>query len=133
MSKKLLAAMQTEVIDTDTNSDCGTTKTIEINITNSNKNNYLYRYILEGSKLVELNDSNIDKYVGKTVKLRTPMYCKNDKICNKCAGNFIYKLGDVNVGLQCSKIATTLTQLGMKKFHVSNISTTKIDIDDLLI
>ena len=72
------------------------------------------------------------KYIGKTVKLRSPMYCKNDKICNICAGEADYKLNNINVGLGCSNISTTLLRMGMKKFHTSNIKSTMIDVDDML-
>ena len=43
----------------------------------------------------------MEKHVGKVVKLRTPMYCLGDKICNKCAGKQFTKF----IGLEASKIA----------------------------
>lgn len=124
--------MQTEMLDAH-GSDCGTKKTIEVTLTNRNTKDFEYRYIVEGSKLVCLTPENMPKYVGKTVHMRSPMYCLGDKTCNMCAGEMNYKLGILNIGLGCSKVATTLLRLGMKKFHISNLKSTQIDVNDMLI
>lgn len=124
--------MQTEVID-EHGTDCGCKKYLEISLTEKNASSYEYRYIIDGGKLVCLTPEVIKKYIGKVVKLRSPMYCTGQKICNMCAGEMNYKLNNINIGLGCSKVATTLLQLGMKKFHISNLSSQQIDVDDLLI
>lgn len=131
LAKQLLAAMQSEVLD-EHGSDCGTLKTIEVNLTAKNRNDFEYRYIVENGKLVELTPEVMDNYIGKRVKMRSPMYCTGDKICNICAGEMNYKLGNINIGLGCSKVATTLLRLGMKKFHTSNLKSAQIDVDDML-
>ena len=113
--------------------DCGTKRTINQLITNKNKKDFEYRYIVEGNKLVCMTPDVITKYVGKVVKLRSPMSCTSKRICNKCAGELFYKLQIVNVGLTASRVANTLTNLGMKKFHDSTIHSTKIDINDMLL
>ena len=83
--KKLSAVGQT-VAQGEKGSDCDTEKTLELEITNHNSDLILYRYIIERGKKVLLTKENIDNYIGKKVKLRSPMYCTNDKICNICAG-----------------------------------------------
>jgi hypothetical protein len=113
--------------------ECGSKKTISAIITAKNKKDYVYRYIIENGKLILLSPDVIDKYIGKEVHLRTPMYCLGDKTCNKCAGEFNYILNNINIGLGCSKIATTLLRLGMKKFHTANIGSKQINVDDMLI
>jgi len=61
---------------------------------------YLYRYIVENDKLVCLTPDIISNYIGKTVRMRSPMYCIDKKcICNKCAGDNFYKLDKKNIGL----------------------------------
>lgn len=132
LAKQLLAAMQSEVLD-EHGTDCGSKKTISATITAKNKKDYVYRYIIENGKLVLLSPDVIDKYICKEVHLRTPMYCLGDKTCNKCAGEFNYILNNINIGLGCSKIATTLLRLGMKKFHTANIGSKQINVDDMLI
>ena len=51
----------------DRNSDCGSTETIDVLITDHNAEDYMYRYIREGSKIVMLSPDNIKSYIGKTV------------------------------------------------------------------
>lgn len=136
MSKELLSALQAEVLG-DKDSDCGTKQTISVTLTGGNYRDYLYRYIKEGQNYVMLTMDNKSKYVGKTVHMRTPMYCigvgKEKHLCNKCAGDFYYKLGKRNIGLSSSKIATTLTQMNLQKFHENLVKTQQIDLDDLLL
>lgn len=131
LSKQLIACMQSEVLD-EHGTDCHTEKTLDILITDKNRGDYEYRYIVDNGKIVCLTPEVMKKYIGKTVKLRSPMYCKNDKICNICAGEADYKLNNINIGLGCSNISTTLLRMGMKKFHTSNIKSTIIDVNDML-
>lgn len=83
--KKLSAVGQT-ISQGEKDSDCGTKKVLELEVTNHNSDLILYRYIIERGRKVLLTKENIDNYIGKTVKMRSPMYCTNDKICNICAG-----------------------------------------------
>jgi hypothetical protein len=96
--------MQTEVLD-EHGSDCGTKKTIDVKLTNRNRNDFEYRYIVEGDKLVELTPQVMDKYIGKTIHMRSPMYCLGDKTCNICAGEMNYKLGNKNVEFRHEEIS----------------------------
>lgn len=128
LSKQLSAAMQTEVID-EAGSDCGTTKTITILLTAKNKNDYLYRNIKVGSNTVLLTPENIGKYVGRPLQVYSPMYCCRKQICRKCAGSY----GNKFIGLDTNKIATTLTNLNMKKFHDSTVKTEEIKPSEFLI
>ena len=65
------------------------------------------------------------------------MYCigygKTKCLCNKCAGNFYYKLGKTNIGLAASKVSGTLTQMNLQKFHQNLVKTKQIDVDDMVI
>lgn len=128
----MAAAFQGVVLD-DFGSDCKTTNTLEIIITNKTKNDLMYRYIVEGSKLILLTNDNIDKYLNKKVKLRSPVYCIGDKLCNKCAGDLYYKLGIKNVGLSTTRVASTLLNMSMKKFHNSTANVSKINLNDIVI
>lgn len=132
LNKQLNAAFQGVTLDVP-GSDCKTTQTLEVLITNSNKSQFTYRYIVEGGKLVLLEPDIIDKYVNKKVKLRSPLYCNSDKLCSKCAGELYYKIGIENIGLTVTKIAGTLLNLNMKKFHDTTASISKIDINDIIV
>ena len=129
----MCTSFQTSVLD-DKNSDCGSKLFISVELTEKNYDGYIYRYIKDPSsnQLIELNYDNKSKYVGKIVQMRSPLYCKGDKICNKCAGNYYYKMGSKNIGLLTIEIGGIILNKSMKSFHDSTVHLTKINIDDYI-
>ena len=111
-------------------SDCGTKKTIEITLTSKNIDMWMYNYIVEGSKLVELTYEMRSKYIGKTVRMRYSSRCESEQICNKCAGNMFYRLGLTNVGTATPQIASRLKVISLKAFHDSQVRLYEIDVAD---
>ena len=133
LAKELSSAMQTEVLG-ENGSDCGTSKGLTVTIPVGKPDDYLYRYIIENDKLVCLTPNVISKYVGKEVKMRSPMFCiAKDCICSKCAGEDFYKLGKRAIGLTATKVATTCSRLNMKKFHENLVKTRDIDLKDIFL
>ena len=131
-TKKINNAMQTLVLD-EAGSDCGTKYYNTVKMTDKTAKLFVNRYILDSSgELVILKPDNIKQYVGKEVKMRSPMFCKGDKICNKCAGDFFYKMNIKNAGLLTSTLSGTLMNLSMKKFHDSTVKFNKIDIEEYI-
>lgn len=128
--KLMLPAFQHVRVDKK-GSDCETKRTITVKLTDKNIKEYMYCFIKEGSKLVELNSDNKSKYIGKTVQLRFSSLCeaKDGLICNACAGNLFYKLGITNVGATMPQIASKLKLVAMKAFHDSQVVMTKMDPD----
>lgn len=113
-------------------SDCGTNRTITVHITDDNVNSLMYNYIKEGSKLIELTSQNMDKYIGKTVQMRFSSLCESkDHICNKCMGNFFYRLGIKNIGVTTPQVASRLKVISMKSFHNSQVKLHNIDTDKI--
>jgi hypothetical protein len=114
----------------DEGSDCKTDKYITVNFTEEKVEDYMYSYIIEGSKLTEITSKNMDKYKGQKVKLRFISMCHaKDGICHKCAGNFFYRLGIKNVGILAPSLGSKLKNLSMKAFHDSTVSLTEIDVN----
>lgn len=112
--------------------DCGTKGYVEIVIPPSMKSKFLYRYVIDGGKLVLLDNSNIDNYVGKKVKLRSIMYCGCDSgVCMTCAGRLFEKLQIDAIGLTTSTLTGALLNLKMKAFHDSSVKVNAIDLDDM--
>lgn len=120
-------------------SDCGSELYREITLTKKKKKNYLYRYIYEGKKdsngkkvYTYLDDDNIDNYIGKTIKLRSPMYCKMDdnRLCNICVGNIYYMLGVDNIGLTTTRASASIMYVAMKAMHNITVKVTEINIFD---
>ena len=96
-------------------SDCGTKRYIEVELTEKNKNNWIYSFIIEGNKIVELTSDNIDKYVGKKVKMRFSALCeaKDGKICEHCAGSLFRRIGISNAGMTSSIPMSALKNANM--------------------
>jgi len=110
-------------------SDCGTTRTINMTITDKNASMLMYNYIVSGSNLVELTSDNIESYKGKTVKMRFSSLCEHPKgICNKCAGNLFYRLEITNVGVVTPQLASRLKVIALKAFHDSQVQLHEIDV-----
>lgn len=131
-SKQIIAALQAITLDK-SGSNCGTKGYLNIIITKENQEDFIYRYIIEGTKLILLDDKNITNYIGKQVKMRSPMYCIGDKLCSICAGKMYEKLDIVNIGLTAARISSTLLNLSMKKFHDTSSKLTKLNINELVI
>ena len=123
-----MAGNQTEVIDEE-GSDCGTEATLDFVLEESDVKDFQRRYIKVGSNRILLTKQNADKYIGKEIHMYSPMFCTGNKLCEKCAGKQTSKF----VGLDSNKIATTLTNLNMKKFHDSTLRFTQIDPEEILI
>ena len=125
-SKKILGAMSTWAIDKELD-DCGTTHFLETEIPKGYESSYYYRWIKDGNKLIMLDANNISNYIGKRVQMRSPLYCKSENICKKCAGDFLERIGVDYEGLAAFEIADVLVNSMMKAFHDSSINASHID------
>ncbi len=109
-------------------SDCGTDRTITVTLTNDNAKSWMYSFIKEGNHLVELTSDNIDKYIGKTVKMRYSSLCTSKNyICEACAGTMFNRLGITNIGMGCNQIGERLKNAMLKMMHDAAIRTAEID------
>lgn len=112
--------------------DCGTKGYIETVIPKSMKAKFIYRYVIDNGKLVLIDDSNIDNYVGKKVKLRSIMYCGCDSgVCMTCAGTLFEKLQIDSIGLTTTTLTGALLNLKMKSFHDTSVKVNEINLDDM--
>jgi hypothetical protein len=116
-------------------SDCGSKKTIPVLITEQNKKIHSrYRYHMVNGKPELLTKANIDKYIGKTIHIRTPLGCEAQKphFCNICYGNLSYMLDKTNVGNTYSVIPNTQMNADLKKKHDVSIKLGKVNVDNIL-
>lgn len=130
-AKKILGAMSTWEVDKDLD-DCGTKHYLETEIPKGYGSFYLYRWVNDGDTEVLLDPNNINRYLGKTIKLRSPLYCKSEKVCNKCAGDFLDRIGVGYEGLAAFEIADVLVNQQMKAFHDSSIKSSNINPFDYI-
>ena len=85
------------------------------------KNQFLDRYVLNNDgSLTLLTRENIDEYIEKEIVIRSPLFCKSDYICNKCAGEFFYKMNIKNAGLITNTMAGVLMNASMKKLNLAS-------------
>lgn len=125
--KLFIRAFQHITLD-EAGSDCGTKHYITVKL--DNIEDYMYSYVIEGNKLVEITSKNMEHYRGKTVKLRFSSMCKSKTgICNKCAGNFFYRIGLKNIGAATPVIPSRLKLRALKAFHDSVVKFKEMDIE----
>lgn len=115
-------------------SDCGTKDTIEAHITEDNTDDYMYRYIIDGGKLVMLTPENIDKYIGKTVHMRSGLHCKahDPEYCSKCVGDRLYRIGIRNIGFTFLTISGSTLNAALKKKHDVSIKLYDVTVEDVM-
>ena len=130
--KKLFATYQGVRLDTP-DSDCKSKSYREFTITDKNKDKIKNRFILDGGKLVELKKDVMPKYVGKKVKMRSPLFCQGEKLCSRCAGKAFYNQGITNVGLTTSSIGSNLLNRFMKSFHDASLNLVELDLNDIVL
>lgn len=130
--KLFLRAFQHITLDAE-GSDCGTKRYLEVVLTDKNINLWMYSYIIDGSKLVELTSDNRSKYLGKKVKIRFSAFCESKTgICNKCMGNLYYRLGGKeNVGTSLTQIPSTQKNISMKAFHDSTQKLYEMNLEEV--
>lgn len=133
MSKQLLALLQSEHLDPNPNSDCGTQSTIPFTVTKSNKQYVLFRYININGKRGLITLDNVDKLIGKTVRLYSPQCCTKDAICGKCAGLVFHNLNVTRVGLLTSQITQKLLNIKLKSKHDLSQNAGIIPIDKIFL
>ena len=129
LGKKYNVLLQNVTIQ-ENGSDCATKDTIDMKITSR----YMYRYIVEGGKLIQLTPENIDKYKGKVCKLRSPIRCKaqNPEYCSVCMGERLYRIGVKNVGQIFNTVSGSTLNAALKKKHDVSVKLYTCSVADIL-
>lgn len=131
---KYVGIMMQTVVAGEKGSDCGTKGYLDFKVTKGNKKSIEFNYALINGKEIELTMDILNKLVGKTIKMRSPLFCKDKKcLCNHCLGNRAYYLGLKNIGLSGNIPLDAQKLRSMKAMHNMAIKTTPIDINDYLI
>ena len=133
-TKKLFACYQAIHVGPK-GSDCHSKKYRQVYVTEKNKHALLKRYQYVNGKLKCLEAEDLNKLVGQTILIRSPLYCtsKNGEICNICAGEMPYTLGIRNLGMSSSALGGGLLNLLMKSFHDTTQKLVNVDLDRMII
>jgi hypothetical protein len=130
-TKQFYAVFQSIIIDKP-GTDCGTKQCRKILLTNKNLNDFILSYIMVDGKKELLTFKNADKYIGKVINKRSPMFCTGEKICSVCAGK-IFEFFDIkNAGATTVRMSNDIMEKNMKKFHNAKITLDEVDPDTLL-
>lgn len=116
--------------------DCGST---HYDTMNTNKPSELYgKYVLDGKELVHITLDNVKKYLGRDIKVRSPLYCqmKGDRFCSTCLGTKPFDILGKDViplGAYGSVVGTTIMNKLMKQTHESKVQFFTInDLNDFV-
>ena len=125
-TKFILRVFNATVIAED---NCGSKKGLTVHLTEANKSLFINRSVLDpvSGKVTLLTKDGIDKYVGKVVQIRSPMYCKTKNgLCYTCVGDTFRKLDRESIGMLAVFIGSKFTSINMKSMHFSGIKSGKI-------
>ena len=127
-TKQIFAAFQSVKLNPKRGSDCGTKRYLLKKITKKNFNKIYLRYFKdEDGKLVKLTKENFSKYEGKTLMMRSPLFCEGKDYCNICAGDYFYELGLENIGNASTRLSSTLMNKALKSMHDISVTADYID------
>ena len=105
--------------------DCGTTDYLEVTVEDDKKSRMLlHRYFLnDDGNLEKITKENRKNLVGKTIKLRSPIFCKSEQLCHKCYGELYKYLHSRFVGvIAAQSLGETNVQLILRVFHNSGVA-----------
>jgi DNA-directed RNA polymerase subunit beta' len=130
LSRKLIFTCANLQID-DQVDDCGTTDFLMVNVKSKRKARMLInRYYKVGGILEKITRENYKELIGKTIEIRSPILCKNVKICKKCYGDLYKNLNSRFIGILAAQtLGERGTQLVLRTFHTSGSAVIKGEQD----
>ena len=113
------------------NKDCQTKRYYELYVNKDNINTLNGRYILEDGKLVLTNPQVLEKYLNKTISLRSPLYCqtKNNQICPICFGTLAEKLDATRLGILAAGVINLITINALMKMRHKSTQVNASEVD----
>jgi DNA-directed RNA polymerase subunit beta' len=131
LSRKLIFTCANLQIDKDLE-DCGTTDLLQIYVDNEKKAKMLIgKHFMENGSLIKMTEYNYLGYVGQTINVRSPIYCKSPKICTTCYGDLHEMLDSKFVGvIAAQSLGECNTQLVLRTFHTSGVAVLGADDAD---
>jgi hypothetical protein len=114
-----------------TEDDCHTKRGLSIDMDDKNIKNFINQYTTSGELIT---NENRNKFINKTVVVRSPAYCKTKTgICKKCCGEE-FKVLDVE-GLTAIVVAISakMMNLAMKSMHGTKLELSEINPLDYLV
>lgn len=125
--KQMLNITQNTVI---VGEDCGTKLTFPMTISKDNMDTLNGSYAQVGKELVLLDPDTIGKYLGTTLNVRTPYFCRQTKsnICKVCVGA-MYASRPTSLPSAISSIGSAFMSIFMASMHAKVLETAVYDPD----
>lgn len=103
---------------------CTTKRGIRREINNDNYTLYKGRYLVNSNK--PLTESDLQKYIGKKIHLRSTQWCSSpdNTVCPICIGDTIYAT-KIGISALANTMTSTLMLIDMSAMHTSGLKTTK--------
>jgi len=127
LSRKLIFTCANLQIDNE--EDCGTDDYLTVAVTSPRKARMLVNRYMKGPHgLVKITKDNCMSLLNETIEIRSPILCKNPKICRTCYGDLYKKLNSRFIGIIAAQtLGERSTQLVLRTFHTSGAAIIKGD------
>lgn len=80
-------------------------------------------YMDDDNQLKQITEQNYDQFYGRTLRLRSPLFCKHGKLCKKCYGDSLKYCHSKYVGvISAQAMGEVATQLTLRTFHVGGVA-----------
>ncbi len=129
--KWLLRASSNISVDMD---DCGTALGYRRFIGERDYGEIVGLNIISGNNILAIaSDEDAKKYIGKTVTVRSPLYCKNPGInyCKKCLGERL-TLNERGISIAVADLGSTIMLSFMGAMHGKDLQVAKLDLGKLV-
>lgn len=112
-----------------TEDDCGSKMGLRVSLHEGNIKNYISSSILtDDLGLIELTEENLSTFKGKTVSMRSPIYCRapGANFCAVCMGRKIASTPHA-IPTYAADIGSTFMSIMLKLMHGKSLSVEKMD------
>ncbi len=108
--------------------DCGTKLLYRFTLNKYNKSAYLGLNMFDGKDYVELTESLVEKYMGKTIAIRRPMLCKapHTDFCEVCSGDALTRQPRA-VAAEISAVGSDVMYAFMSSMHGVELAVATFD------
>ena len=129
-AKFIIRTMQNNRIEAD---DCGSELGVEIRIDETNRDHMLYNWIFSGDGIIQLTDDNINQYMNRTVRMRTPLFCHTPDtgFCKTCIGGR-YADHPTGIAVAASEIGNIIMDIFMQSAHATALEVVDYKFEESL-
>lgn len=113
--------------------DCGSTFGMEITLSKDDKDAYLSNSVVTPNGSVEITEQNFESFVGKKIRIRSPIYCKTSgaNFCATCMGKKIASTPNA-ISTYAADIGSTFMGIMLKSMHGKSLSLAKFDLESAI-